>query len=113
MRSKNTGRIRSHQHIVAIIFHTGLIAVVMQTDHRRIARKNEVLTEVIGDQRVLVAIVKRVQSAVCVLLRLIEPDQIELIPIGQSRAEQTHCAIGVGKHKTSKVTYKGLRTGTD
>lgn len=58
-------------------------------------------------------IVEGVEQAVGIFFGLIEPDDIILILVAQTVAEQTHGSVGIGEDKSSKVTAEKLRSGTN
>ena len=66
-----TGSGRTRKSFVSNL-KLGLVAVVVEADLRRVAGPDEVLPVVVGDDRVLLAVVERVEQAVGVLLRLVE-----------------------------------------
>ena len=68
---------------------------------------------VVGDHRVLVAVVEEIQFAVGFLLGLVEPQHIELITVREAAAKQTHGTVGVAEDKAAEVADEELRAATD
>src|ERR1700730_17800901 len=106
-------RVGTDQKAVVVIMGAALVMVVMEADLRRVTRKEEVLAVVIEDQRILMPVRERVQKAVGIFFGLIEINQVELVAIGKSRAEQADRAIRVIENETAKVAVELLRAGTD
>ena len=69
--------------------------VVVETEFSCVAGKDEILLVVVCDQYSLAPIGKRVQIAIRVLFLLVEENEIELVLVRQTRAEQTHAPVGV------------------
>lgn len=113
VRAKDADGIRPDKKVIAIEFNAWLVVVVVKAELCGVTRKDEVLSEVVEDDGILVAVIKGVQQAVCVFFGLVKPNHIELISVGQSCAKESDSAVGVCKDKTSKVAHERLRAGSD
>jgi hypothetical protein len=113
MGPEDANGIRPDEEIIAIEFDTGLIVVVVEAELCGIAGEEKVLSEVVKDEGILVAIVKGIEEAVGFLFGLIKPNDVELIAVGEPSAEEPYGAVGISEDESSKVTYKRLRSGAN
>lgn len=111
--AKDADGIRPNEKLIAVELDARLVVVVVKAELRSVTRKDEILTKVVEDDSILVAVIEGIQHAVRLFFSLIEPNEIELIPIGQTCAEETNGAIGVCEDKPAKVAHKRLRAGSD
>ena len=113
MRAEDTDRVWSDEEVIAVEFDAGLIVVVVEAELCGVAWEQEVLAEVVEDESVLVAVIKGIKEAVGFLFGLIKPNDVELIAVGEPRAEESDGAVGISEDKASKVAYERLRAGTN
>ena len=97
VRSVNSDRIRTDQKSIRVKFDARLVSVVVEAYLGVVSGKDEVVSVVVHDQRVLVSIVKGVQQAIGVLFGLVEPNHVVLILVTQSIAEESNGAIEIGR----------------
>src|SRR5207302_9446728 len=97
VRREDADRIRPNEEVVLIEVERRTIMVVMNAELGRVAGKEEILPIIVGDVDVLMAALERVQFAIGILLLLIEPEQVELIAVGQPRAEDADGPVGVAE----------------
>ena len=108
VRSKDAGGIRPDKKVIAVEFNAGLVVVVVKAELRSVTRKDEVLTKVVENDCILVAVIEGIQEAVGFLFGLVEPDDVKLIPVGKTGSEESYGAIGVGEDKATEVAHKWL-----
>src|SRR5262249_48644854 len=113
VRLKDTVRIGPHQKPVLVKVKRRSIVVVVNADLCCVARPDEILSVIIANEDVLVAILESVEIAVRILLELLEINQIELVSIRKLRAKEPYGAIGIAKDEPSKIADKRLRTGSN
>ena len=87
--------------------------VVVQAHLGRVAGEEEVLAVIVGDEDVLMAALEGIQFAVGVFFLLVEEDQVELVAVGQARAEDADGAIGVAENEAAEVAGERLRASPD
>ena len=104
-------RIWTHQEAVLVELERGGVVVVVETDLRRVAREKEVLAVVVGEEQVLAAVIERVKCRVRVFLPLTKIDEVELIAVRESRAEEPDTAVNVGEQEPAEVADKWLSAG--
>src|SRR5947209_13144772 len=94
---KNAVGVWADEKAVLIVMRVRIVMVVMHAELRRVARPDEILAIVVRDENSLPAILEGVQIAVGVFFQFVEIDDVELIAIGQARAEQADAAVYIVK----------------
>src|SRR5581483_9463955 len=79
----------------------------------RVALRQEILAEVVGDDHFLLAAIEGVQLAVRFLLELIERGHVPLIAVASPRAEEADAEVRVAVEKSAEVAGEGLNAGAD
>ena len=113
MRGKDANGIRSNEKSIVIKLGASFVTVVVETEFCVVAWKNKILTIVVGDERILMAIIEGVEQAICVFFGLVEPNDVVLILVAQSISKDTHASIGIGKNEATEVAGEGLGTSSD
>src|SRR5207244_2268297 len=76
---KHADRVGPDEKTILVEVKRRSIMVVMHAQFGCIAGEDEILTEIVGDQHVLMPALKGIQAAVSILFLLIEEDQVELV----------------------------------
>ena len=91
----------------------GWVVVVIEAHLGCVARKNEILPVVIGENQVLAAVVECVERGVGVFFPLAEVHQVELIAIRELRAEEPDAAVHVGEQEPAEIGVERLGAGAN
>ena len=100
---KHPNRVRTGKKIIPVEFVTRSIVIVVHAKLSCVSGKNKILTIVIRNHDILVAVFECIKLTVRILFSLPEEQEVELIAICQSRSKQTHCTIGIRENETSKI----------
>src|SRR5216684_704596 len=113
MRLDEADRRRLHKEAVLVVEEAGaLVEVRMEARRDRVAGRQEILTEVVRDDDLLIAPLEQVQLAVGLLLELIERRDVPLILVAAPRAEQPHAEVRVAIEEAAEIARERLDAGT-
>ena len=75
-----------------------------------IAGENKIVAIVVCDECILMPIIKGIEQTICVLFGLVEPNNIVLILVAKSVAEDADTPVGIGKNESAKIACERLRS---
>ena len=89
----------SRQDAVLVVVEVGLVLALVEAGRHRVAGRQEVLAEDVGDGHLLLALLEGVELAVGVLLEEVEVDRVVLPPVARGVAEEARAQVGVAEDR--------------